>query len=274
MSDTEFVRHMPCNHCGSSDANSLYSDGSTFCFKCHAYSHGDNDVIHNHRVSNVRLQGSAGRLHSRGISEKTAELFKTYKDGKVLRHYYYDNTGTLVGAKVRTTDKQFKCEGEVKTLYGMHLFKHKTTTKKKKLVIVEGEMDAMSVWEAQPNWDVVSIPNGAPAAKKAIQNNYECLVGENEQLQNSLRKQKYKNALLLEENKKAKKFSIIQLIFNKSEIGENRLIRGNNEGVIHGSAMNTSQPSKQLEVTHSDKEALFPKIVLRRLLNLARRKVQ
>ena len=30
MSDTEFVRHMPCNQCGSSDANSLYSDGSTF----------------------------------------------------------------------------------------------------------------------------------------------------------------------------------------------------------------------------------------------------
>ena len=173
MSDTEFVRHMPCTQCGSSDANSLYSDGSTFCFRCHAYSHGDNDVIHTHRVSNVRLQGSAGRLQSRGISEKTAELFKTYKDGKVLRHYYYDSAGTLVGAKVRTTDKQFKCEGEVKTLYGMNLFKHKTTSKTKKLVIVEGEMDAMSVWEAQPNWDVVSIPNGAPAAKKAIQNNYE-----------------------------------------------------------------------------------------------------
>ena len=31
----------------------------------------------------------------------------------------------------------------------------------------------MSVWESQPNWDVVSIPNGAPAAKKAIQHNYE-----------------------------------------------------------------------------------------------------
>ena len=26
---------------------------------------------------------------------------------------------------------------------------------------------------SKPNWDVVSIPNGAPAAKKAIQNNYE-----------------------------------------------------------------------------------------------------
>ena len=55
----------------------------------------------------------------------------------------------------------------------MQLFRHKTTSKSTKLVIVEGEMDAMSVWEAQPNWDVVSIPNGAPAAKKAIQKHYE-----------------------------------------------------------------------------------------------------
>ncbi len=34
-------------------------------------------------------------------------------------------------------------------------------------------MDVLSVWEAQPNWDVVSIPNGAPAAKKALKHNYE-----------------------------------------------------------------------------------------------------
>ena len=99
-------------------------------------------------------------MQSRGISEKTAELFKTYKDGKVLRHYYYDISGTLVGAKVRTTDKQFKCEGEVKTLYGMNLFKHKTTSKQKKLVIVEGEMDALSLYEAGIE-NVISVPNGA-----------------------------------------------------------------------------------------------------------------
>ena len=31
------------------------------------------------------------------------------------------------------------------------------------------------VYEAQP-WDVVSIPNGAAAAKKAIQHNYEWIA--------------------------------------------------------------------------------------------------
>ena len=43
----------------------------------------------------------------------------------------------------------------------MQNFRHKTTTRDTKLVITEGEMDAMSVWEAQPNWDVVSVPTGA-----------------------------------------------------------------------------------------------------------------
>ena len=172
---SEFVRHMPCPACGSSDANSLYSDGHTFCFRCYTHSHTDGDtVVHTHQMQNVTLQGSAGRLQSRGISQKTCEFFKTYKDGDILRHYYFDSSGKPVGAKVRTADKQFRCEGEVKTLFGMQNFRHVTSgNNNKRLIITEGEMDAMSVWEAQPDWPVVSIPNGAAAAKKAIQNNYE-----------------------------------------------------------------------------------------------------
>ena len=105
--------------------------------------------------------------------KKRVNYSKRTGDGDKLRHYYYDGTGKLVGAKVRTADKQFKCEGVVSTLFGMQNFKHVTGNSNKKLVITEGEMDAMSVWEAQPDWPVVSIPNGAAAAKKAIQKNYE-----------------------------------------------------------------------------------------------------
>ena len=35
--DSEFVSHLPCEKCGSSDANSLYSDGHTYCFSCNTY---------------------------------------------------------------------------------------------------------------------------------------------------------------------------------------------------------------------------------------------
>ena len=174
--ENEFIRHIACPNCGSSDANAIYTDGHTFCHKCHHRTHGDGTpTIHNHTMSDVELKGSATRLAARKISEKTSELFKTYKDGQILRHYYYDVDGKLLGAKVRTKDKDFRCEGEVKTLFGMQNFRHKTTSKQKKLVITEGEMDAMACYEAQP-WDVVSIPNGAAAAKKAIQQNYEWIA--------------------------------------------------------------------------------------------------
>ena len=171
--ESEFVRHEPCENCGSSDGKSLYSDGHTFCFVCHHYVHGDGTVNNNVMTTNVQLQGSAGRLQKRGISEQTCEKFKCYRDGEKLRFYYFSSDGALIGAKVKGKDKTFTCEGKVNSLFGMQLFRHKTTNKTKKLVITEGEMDCLSVWEAQPHWDVVSIPNGAQAAKKAIQNHYE-----------------------------------------------------------------------------------------------------
>ena len=168
---SEFVMHIPCDSCGSSDGNSLYDDGHTFCFVCQSYSQSQNSPPSQLKHA-IQLQGSAERLQKRKISQATCELFKTYKDGPTLRHYYFDE-GKVVGAKTRTKGKDFRCEGEVKTLFGMQNYRKKTTKRDTKLVITEGEMDAMAVWEAQPNWDVVSIPNGAPSAKKAIQNNYE-----------------------------------------------------------------------------------------------------
>ncbi len=146
MSESEFVRHIPCDNCGSSDANSLYSDGHTFCFRCYTHTSG-NAVVHNHTMRDVHLQGSAGRLQKRRISERTCELFKAYKDGEQLRFHYYNSSGSLLGAKIKTKDKEFRCEGEVKTLFGMQNFRHKTTKKEQKLVICEGEMDALSIWE-------------------------------------------------------------------------------------------------------------------------------
>ena len=57
--------------------------------------------------------------------------------------------------------------------FGQHLF----PSSGKRVVITEGEMDAASVWEAMPNWPVVSVPNGAAGAKKAVQRQLEWLQG-------------------------------------------------------------------------------------------------
>ena len=105
MTESEFVRHMPCEECGSSDGNSLYSDGHTYCFVCHNRT-GDNDVIHNRNVSKtVHLTGSAERLHKRNISEKTNQFYQIYRDGNTLRFPYHDESGVLKGVKIKLSKK-------------------------------------------------------------------------------------------------------------------------------------------------------------------------
>ena len=160
---SEFVRHLPCETCGSSDANSLYSDGHTYCFSCRSYGHTE-EIVHTHKMSaNVQLKGSAERLPKRGISEKVCQQYKIYRDGDVLRFHYFDDAGILKGCKVKTRNKDFSYEGEVPgTLFGQHLF----PSTGKRVVITEGELDAASCQEAMPGWPMVSLPSGANSARK------------------------------------------------------------------------------------------------------------
>ena len=173
--DSIFLRHIPCENCGSSDANSLFSDGHKYCFACEAYVHGDGEVsTHNHsgkkRMEGL-LTGEFKSLQKRGLTEDTCRKFgyqvgRDKNDALVQIAPYYDESGTVVAQKIRYANKDFKFIGEPKkaTLFGFNLWNNG-----KKLVITEGEIDAMSVSQAQNNkWPVVSIPNGAQGAKKSL----------------------------------------------------------------------------------------------------------
>jgi len=73
--------------------------------------------------TNVQLRGSAERLQKRNISEKVCQQYRIYKDGDVLRFYYFDDAGVVKGCKVKTKSKLFSYEGETPgTLFGQHLF--------------------------------------------------------------------------------------------------------------------------------------------------------
>ena len=125
----------------------------------------------------VQLQGSAERLQKRGISEKVCQQYRIYKDGDVLRFYYFDDAGILKGCKVKTKSKDFSYEGEVPgTLFGQHLF----PSTGKRVVITEGELDAASCREAMPGWPMVSLPSGAGAARKSVQRAIPWLQGYSE----------------------------------------------------------------------------------------------
>ncbi len=126
------------------------------------------------------IDGETKELPKRGIKLATAEKWNYRvgeKDGKAVQiANYYDADGrTVVAQKCRTKDKDFFVLGSLKEaapLYGQWLWRDGG----KMVVVTEGEIDALSVSQLQNNrWPVVSVPNGAQGAKKAIAKAYEWL---------------------------------------------------------------------------------------------------
>jgi twinkle protein len=181
-SDSSFVRHLACDNCGSRDANALYDDGHTTCFSCGRYVPSADETTKrsegNKRLSGDFLMGQVQALSARGLTEETCRKFgyRVTKDGAkpVQVADYRDAEGALVAQKVRDKDKNFKVIGSGKDmpLFGAHLWQ----SGGKRIVITEGEIDAMSVSQAFGNsWPAVSLPNGAQSAKHALQRALEYL---------------------------------------------------------------------------------------------------
>lgn len=173
--ESEFVKHIPCEHCGSSDANSLYSDNHQFCFACETLVKGDGTVEgpSQSKIPEGFLQGHYRSLSSRGIQEETCRKFgyrvaKSSKGRMVqVADYRTPDGSELVAQKVRTKDKDFWVKGSMKHagLFGQHLWRDEG----RMVVVTEGEIDALTVSQLQGNkWPVVSLQNGASSAKKAI----------------------------------------------------------------------------------------------------------
>ena len=177
--ESEFIRHEPCPNCGSSDANSIYTDGHSYCFSCQHWAPGDGEQAPTERSAGAfHYHGDFAPIKSRCITEATCRKFNVRVDaGPVLRFPYTDQSGRVVGAKERDKEKNFRWIGKntEKRLFGQNLF-----GKGKRLVITEGEMDALSVWEAQPKWPVVSIHSGAAGAYKDLQNQLSFCLGFDE----------------------------------------------------------------------------------------------
>lgn len=109
-------------------------------------------------------------LPKRGISEETCRRFK-YGVGQM-----YDQPVQIAqyGAaqKMRTADKRFIWINRPKD--GPKLFGQDLWRPQKRLVVTEGEIDALSYAEATDcRWPVVSVPDGAGDAARAISRNIE-----------------------------------------------------------------------------------------------------
>lgn len=184
-----FLYHLPCENCGSSDANGMYSDGHQYCFVCTNHVPATDDSkktvsarkgyggakMSNEVWSMGDKQGRFADIKSRGIQEDICRKYGYWiakHNGEFFQvANYYDAEGNLAGQKVRGADKEFKAVGKVKSdmLFGKNLWNGGM-----KIVVTEGEIDCLTVAQLQNGkYPVVSLPLGAQAAKKACAANFE-----------------------------------------------------------------------------------------------------
>lgn len=185
--EANFLYHTSCPKCKSSDANAVYNDNHTYCFSCGSYAFIDTNDTGGQKMQTDKpklkqgfiTNGSCKALLKRGITQPTTNkwgytISKDDKGNLCQVANYYDGYKNLVAQKIRYPDKSFKTLGDKDIpLYGEWLWSKEDS---KSIIIVEGEIDALSISQVY-NYKraVVSIPNGANGAKKALQRRLEYL---------------------------------------------------------------------------------------------------
>lgn len=182
-----------CPRCGSRDNVARYDDGHAYCFSegCEYYEHGESDVRDAVPEGDSSDSQDAGGIRSvveyvfealprRGISEEICRRFRygigTCADGTPVQVADYGN-GVQ---KYRAAGKRFFWANRPKNsypLFGRHVWR----SGGKRVVVTEGEIDALSYAEAtNSSWPVVSVCDGAGSAAKCVTENLEWLSGFDE----------------------------------------------------------------------------------------------
>ena len=160
MMGTIVTRNQPCEKCGSSDAKQIYEEGSAFCFSCRASFPAPKEgnmqpvetqwvAVNNDTVEEITedypIRGFKERNIYKQVSEHYGVKVSYNIDGDISSHYYPYYVGNKIsGYKVRDLPKTFTSCGTVKGgLFGQQLYNGG-----KRLVITEGELDAMAVQSA------------------------------------------------------------------------------------------------------------------------------
>ena len=166
--------NLPCKSpkCGSSDARRLYDNGTSFCFSCETFFPQDAEEMAEYNVDAPMRNKSPSPspsptrksetglaeiaefqirgLRDRGITKAVCEFFGVKvsydSDGVVDAHYYpYQTTsGQLVYKHRKVATKEFFWVGGSGDLFGLEKFQGGG----KRLIITEGEVDALSVAQA------------------------------------------------------------------------------------------------------------------------------
>ena len=166
----------------SGDNMAVYDDGGKYCFSCGYYenSKGNKSMTTDNMTRNNSFKiysGSLKGIPERCIYEDTVRKFNyetTQVNGERAEIASFIKEGKVVAQHVRGPNKKFTWTGNTHSLplWGQHLWK----TGGRRVVVTEGEYDCMTVSQLQENrWPVVSVPNGAQSAVRAVKDNLEWL---------------------------------------------------------------------------------------------------
>lgn len=175
----KFLRHEPCPSCNSKDNLARYDDNHAYCFGCQYYEHAEQQtpIIQNTNMIELTEQ-EYKPIISRKIKIDTCKKYN-YKFAKYKNELVHVADYGNGAYKLRFKDKRFSWLGDAKNtgLFGEHLFRNSG----KRLTLVEGELDCLSVSQVYGNqWPCVSLKNGAHSAVKDVTKSLEFLSSYNE----------------------------------------------------------------------------------------------
>ncbi len=171
----------------SGDNMAVYDDGHKYCFSCGHYIHGTGDKTMKanpvERNGNYKIyKGALKGIPERMIYEDTVRKFgyeTAQVNGETAEVASFVKDGRTVAQHVRCPGKKFTWTGDTHRLplWGQDKWK----TGGRRVVVTEGEYDCMTVSQLQENrWPVVSVPNGAQSAVRAVKDNLEWLSSYDE----------------------------------------------------------------------------------------------
>lgn len=167
--------HLTCPVCPSTDAFTVYPDGHGHCFSCGAHLNQEEfdtidtpDVQEREPVNLDQLnKGVRRNLPERRLTLDALDKYNILitRDGSNHYYPYYNQQGEHASLKVRGVEKkEFWCHGDHKDLqlFGQQAF----PSGGKRITVVEGELDAVSVYEMHSRQQpVVSVRSSSEAVK-------------------------------------------------------------------------------------------------------------
>lgn len=154
-------KNQPCldPSCGSHDARQVYEDGTSFCFSCRAWTANEGEAVVKNddefeelpskdatsELAEIATYGVRG-FKERAITKSVTDFFGVKvsysSNGEIDAHYYPYDSGTAY--KVRRLPKKFSWVSKSNDLFGRERFNGAG----RRLIITEGEIDAMSIAQA------------------------------------------------------------------------------------------------------------------------------